>query len=202
MAAEKEGTFSVCEFLIAAASPAQFPPHKIPEVAFAGRSNAGKSSLINAIAGRKNLARASNRPGRTQEIIFFSCGKDLMLADLPGYGFAKAPRTAQEHWNNLVHDYLQSRANLRCVYLLLDSRHGALANDLAMMQFLDRAGVSYQIVLTKADQLRTAEREPRVRQVAAMLAKHPAARTDVFMTSAEKGLGIEDLRKSLLGLAR
>ncbi len=184
-----------CTFVRAVAAPDQLPPPGLPEVAFAGRSNAGKSSLINALTGRKGLARASGTPGRTQQIVFFN------LADLPGYGYARAPKGDAAAWQELIRVYMQTRAGLRCVILLVDSRHGLLAKDQDMMNQLDRAAVSYQVVLTKADQLRPAERSARRDQVAAALAKHPAARTDAIVTSAAEGLGIEELRMFLADFA-
>ena len=190
-----------CEFVLAATGPQHFPNSKLSEVAFVGRSNVGKSSLINGLTGRKNLARASNTPGRTQQIIFFDLAHKLMLVDLPGYGHADAPRIEKDQWNELVHSYLQSRPNLTCVCLLIDSRHGAMANDLTMMQFLDRVAMSYQIVLTKIDQVRVPDREAKQRQLTAMLAKHPAARSDVLLTSADKTIGMEELRVFLSGFA-
>jgi GTP-binding protein len=184
-----------CDCLLAAAAPEQFPSSTKPEVAFIGRSNVGKSSLINGLTNRKNLARASNTPGRTQQIVFFELGKKLMLVDLPGYGHAQAPRQQKDDWNELVHSYLQSRPPLRCVFLLLDSRHGAMANDIDMMKFLDRAGVSYQIVMTKSDQVKALEREDKHKQVTAILAKHPAARSEILSTSAEKKTGMAELQQ-------
>ncbi len=186
-----------CELAAVAADPKQFPLTRLAEVALVGRSNVGKSTLINALVGRKRLARASKTPGRTQQIIFFNLANRLMLADLPGYGHAEAPRADKNKWNELVQHYLQTRPLLRCVCLLIDSRHGLLANDLTMMQFLDRAAVSYQVVLTKSDQLKPVEREPRQRQVTAMLNKHPAARAEALMCSAEKGTGLDGLRALL-----
>lgn len=183
-----------CDCLLAAAAPEQFPKTSRPEVAFIGRSNVGKSSLINALTGRKHLARASVTPGRTQQVVFFDLGQRLMLVDLPGYGHAEAPKVEKERWNNLVQTYLQTRPQLRCVFLLIDARHRVMDNDITMMKFMDRAAVSYQIVLTKADQIKTIERDAKIQHVLAMLHKHPAARPDVFMTSSEKALGIEGLR--------
>ncbi|MDD5586699.1 MAG: ribosome biogenesis GTP-binding protein YihA/YsxC [Alphaproteobacteria bacterium] len=191
-----------CAFVTAAAAPEQFPPTALPEVAFVGRSNVGKSSLINALTGRKSLARASNTPGRTQQIVFFNLGERLMLADLPGYGHAKASKTAIHAWNRLVLHYLRTRVRLRCVCLLIDSRHGVLANDAAMMNELDRAAVSYQVVLTKADGLKADLREKCARDAAALTAKHPAARPDVLMVSAKKNAGIDALRDLLAAFAQ
>jgi GTP-binding protein len=191
-----------CAFMTAAVAPEQFPSSTLPEVAFVGRSNVGKSSLINALVGQKKLARASNTPGRTQQIVFFNLANRLLLADLPGYGYAKASKAAVYAWNKLILYYLRTRANLRCVYLLIDSRHGALANDIAMMDELDRAAVSYQVVLTKADGLKPSLREKCSSDMAALLANHPAARPGAFMVSAEKGLGIEALREELAGFGQ
>ena len=190
------------EFLRACAAPDQFPPGKLPEIAFIGRSNVGKSSLINAITARRNLARSSKTPGRTQQIIFFDIAKTLMLADLPGYGHAEAPREDQANWNELIHHYLRSRPQLFCVCLLIDGRHGTLANDISMMQFLDRAGISYQIVLTKADKVKITEQAARRHQIEAQLSQHPAARSSILMVSAEKNTGIEELRLLIATLAR
>jgi len=186
-----------CDFVLAATDPSHFPANSLPEIAFIGRSNVGKSSLINALTGRKALARASNTPGRTQQIVFFNLGKRLMLVDLPGYGHADAPRAEKDHWNALVHHYIQHRPPLRLVCLLIDSRVGAKANDLEMMKFLDRAAISYQIILTKQDQIKAPEIEAKLRQMGAMLSKHAAARGNVVITSSEKAAGIEDLRSIL-----
>jgi GTP-binding protein len=188
-----------CDFITAAASPEQFPPSTLPEIAFVGRSNAGKSSLVNALTGRKSLAHASNTPGRTQQIVFFNLAGKLMLADLPGYGYARASGPAINAWNKLVRHYLRTRKSLRCVCLLIDGRHGALANDLSMMDELDRAAVSYQVVLTKVDGLKFPLHEKRLRDVTALITKHPAARPDAFMVSANTGLGIGELREWLAG---
>lgn len=188
------------EFLRACSALDQFPPGKLPEIAIVGRSNVGKSSLINALTGRKSLARSSKTPGRTQQIIFFDIAKMLTLADLPGYGHAKAPRAEQDKWNELIHDYLRSRPQLLLVFLLIDGRHGALANDLSMMCFLDRAGVAYQIVLTKIDQVKKTEIPARLQQTEAQLAQHPAARSSVMMVSAEKNTGVEELRQMVISL--
>lgn len=186
-----------CDFVLAATDPTHFPASTLPEVAFIGRSNVGKSSVINAITGRKGLARASNTPGRTQQIVFFNLANRLMLVDLPGYGHAEAPNAEKDRWNALVHHYIQQRPPLRLVCLLIDSRHGLKANDLSMMQFLDRAAISYQVILTKADQIKPLEREAMLRQVTAKISKHPAARDTTLLTSSDKGVGIPEFRALL-----
>lgn len=190
-----------CEFVLAAAEPAHFPKTELPEVAFIGRSNVGKSSLINALVGRKGLARASNTPGRTQQIVFFNLVQRLMIVDLPGYGHAEAPRQAQDRWNGLVQTYLRKRENLKYVCLLLDGRHGAKANDLEMMAFLDRAAVVYKIVLTKMDQVRASDCASRKEQTQALLERHPAALGGVIATSADSKSGIDELQQFLMGVA-
>ena len=192
-----------CDFLVAAAQPEHFDAVEpdLPEVAFWGRSNVGKSSLINAITGRKGLARASNTPGRTQQIVFFNMADGLLFADLPGYGHAKAPKEEIKKWNAFIRYYLKTRARLRCVLLLIDARHGLKANDEEMMDFLDRMAVSYQIVLTKADQVRDGDPEQTLSHVREKIRKHPAARPEPILTSAEKGQGIDAVRDFLLTLA-
>ncbi|MGE4350671.1 MAG: ribosome biogenesis GTP-binding protein YihA/YsxC [Bdellovibrionales bacterium] len=205
MSAEQATRFFAkpCDFLIAAAQPEHLDavPVELPEVAFWGRSNVGKSSLINAITGRKNLARASNTPGRTQQIIFFNMADTLLFADLPGYGHAKAPRQDIKRWNAFIRHYLKTRVHLRCVVLLIDARHGALAKDMEMMEFLDQMAVNYQVVLTKADQVRGADPLDRVAEMGALLKKHPAARPYPILTSSEKGTGIQEVQAFLLTLA-
>lgn len=194
-----------CACVLAAAVPEQFPalgPESLPEVAFIGRSNVGKSSLINALTGRNGLARASNTPGRTQQIVFFDLGERLMLVDLPGYGHAEAPKQNVVQWNGLIRHYLKTRPNLHCVCLLVDSRHGVMASDIEMMDKLDSAAVSYQVVLTKIDKISKAEAESRLPQTATLLRKHPAARPDAVATSAEKGTGIGALQQLLAAFAK
>ena len=190
-----------CEHVLAAAEPGQFPVSRLPEVAFIGRSNVGKSSLINALTGRKGLARASNTPGRTQQIVFFNLADHLMIVDLPGYGHAEAPHEAKDRWNGLVQTYLRKRENLKAVCLLLDARHGAKNNDLEMMNFLDRAAVVYQVVLTKMDQLHARDHAARLAPTEAILTKHPAALQNVMATSSESKAGMEKLREFLAGIA-
>ena len=179
------------------------PPADRPEVAFAGRSNVGKSSLINALTGRKALARASNTPGRTQEINFFALGDALYLVDLPGYGFAEAPKAAVERWQALMRAYLAGRPTLRRAFLLIDARHGLKPVDDEIMGLLDRSAVTFQVVLTKADKPRgrgaRRDRRPRPRDG---LARHPAAFPEIVVTSAETGRGLETLRAALAGSGR
>ncbi|MGF1550466.1 MAG: ribosome biogenesis GTP-binding protein YihA/YsxC [Sphingomonadaceae bacterium] len=176
------------------------PPADAPEIAFAGRSNVGKSTLLNALAGRKGLARASNTPGRTQELNFFDVGDPLVfrLVDMPGYGFAKAPREAARRWRRLVEDYLRGRASLKRCLLLVDARRGIGEKDRAMMRMLDEAAVSYRLVLTKADKLKLGALEEAARSAAQEARKHPAAHPEIIVTSAQKGEGIEALRAAVL----
>lgn len=164
------------------------------EVCFAGRSNVGKSSLINALTGRKGLARASNTPGRTQEINFFTAGDAHYLVDLPGYGFANAPVAVVEKWQRLLKQYLSGRQTLRRAFVLIDARHGAKKVDQEILSLLDSSAVTFQVVLTKADKVKEAERAKILDQVRSALAKHPAAFPEIVVTSSEKGWGIPTLR--------
>jgi GTP-binding protein len=184
-------------FLMGAVAIDGLPPPELPEVAFAGRSNVGKSSLINAIVGQNHLARASNEPGRTREVNFFVVDDKLRLVDLPGYGWARAAKTEVKKFQNLGRDYLRGRPNLKRAYLLIDARHGLKQVDLEPMDAFDRAAVSYQIVLTKADKLKASEVEAVVRKTEAAIAKRPAAFPRVLATSSEKGLGIPELRAEI-----
>ena len=189
-------------FLMGAAKIDQLPPASLPEVAFAGRSNVGKSSLINALVGRHGLARASNAPGRTREVNFFVLEERLRLVDLPGYGFARASKDETKKFQNLGRSYLRGRPNLKRVYLLIDARHGLKPPDAEAMAALDEAAVSYQIVLTKADKLRPASDVERVAaETLKAIAKRPAAFPRVLATSAEKGTGLPELRAEIMATA-
>ena len=185
------------KFMMGAVQMAGLPPADLPEVAFAGRSNVGKSSLINAVAGRLHLARASNAPGRTREVNFFVADEKLRLVDLPGYGFARASRGDVRKFQNLGRDYLRGRPNLKRAYLLIDARHGLKDVDTEALDAFDVAAVSYQIVLTKADKLKPSEVEAVAARALAAIAKRPAAFPRVLATSAEKGTGIPELRAEI-----
>ena len=176
------------------------PPYRF-EVCFAGRSNVGKSSLINALTGRKALARASNTPGRTQEINFFAAGDGLYLVDLPGYGYAEAPLAVVQKWQVLLKSYLAGRQTLRRAFVLVDTRHGVKAVDEEIMTLLDRSAVTFQVVMTKADKVKTIDHPKVLDQVRLALARHPAAFPEIILTSSEKGDGIETLRAVIAGLS-
>ncbi|ROU02614.1 ribosome biogenesis GTP-binding protein YihA/YsxC [Histidinibacterium lentulum] len=177
------------------------PPADRPEVCFAGRSNVGKSTLINALTGRKALARASNTPGRTQEVNYFTLGEAAYLVDLPGYGYAEAPVAVVQKWQALLKQYLQGRATLRRAFVLIDTRHGIKAVDEEILSLLDGAAVTFQAVMTKADKVKAADRDKVLSQVRTALAKHPAAYPEIVLTSAEKGDGIATLRAIVAGIA-
>jgi GTP-binding protein len=188
------------QFAAAAGSAVALPPMRGIEIAFAGRSNVGKSSLINALTGRRALARTSHTPGRTQELIFFTSPGRLTLVDMPGYGYAAASKAKVNAWTSLIHAFLLGRANLARVYLLVDARHGLKPNDGDVLDTLDKAAVNYQIVLTKADAVKAAALAPLVAATVAALAKHPAAFPDVIATSARSGDGIAELRAAIARL--
>ncbi|HQS13090.1 ribosome biogenesis GTP-binding protein YihA/YsxC [Sphingorhabdus sp.] len=176
------------------------PDPTVPEIAFAGRSNVGKSSLINALVNRNNLARASNTPGRTQELNFFDVGEPALfrIVDMPGYGYAKAPIKTVQQWRYLINDYLRGRAVLKRVFVLIDSRHGIKEVDHEIMKMLDAAAISYRIVLTKTDKIKASEREAVEVDTMAKLRKHVAAYPELSVTSAEKRGGIDELRAAVL----
>lgn len=190
-----------CRFIAGAGDGGSLPDETLPEIAFLGRSNVGKSSLVNALTGRRTLARISNTPGRTRQLNFFALGQRLMLVDLPGYGYAAASKTAVSAWTRLVAQYLRGRGGLYRVCLLIDARHGIKEPDRPIMQLCDAAGLSYQVVLTKIDKLAASARLAIAESVAAELAKHSAAHPEIHLTSAQKGLGIAALRATVAGFA-
>ena len=187
-------------FITAASSIASLPAMAAPEIAFAGRSNVGKSSLINALTGRKALARTSNTPGRTQELIFFGGSDPLVLVDMPGYGYAATAKSKIAAWTALIHDYLRGRTTLARVYILVDARHGMKTADDAILDALSRAAISHEIVLTKCDQLKPSELAARVEAVKAAIKKRPAAFPDVIVTSSHSGDGVAGLRAAIARL--
>jgi GTP-binding protein len=184
-------------FVAGASEISALPRETLPEIAFAGRSNVGKSSLINALTGRRMLARTSHTPGRTRQINFFDLDDQLMLVDLPGYGYAEASKTEVRRWTNLLRRYLQMRAGLRRVCLLIDARHGIKEVDCPLMRVLDESGVSYQIVLTKTDKVGAGELAPIAERVVGELATHPAAHLEIHLISVSKRQGIAALRATL-----
>lgn len=190
-----------CSFIWGAHRLDQLPPVGAPEVAFAGRSNVGKSSLINALTGRNTLARTSNTPGRTQQLNFFDLGGRLTLVDLPGYGYAKVSKSLSAAWRDVLKGYLAGRVPLARCCLLVDGRHGLKDNDHDILDLMDKAAVSTRVILTKGDKVRGAERTTRLEEVTAGLKRHPAAYPVPVFTSAEKGEGIAELRASLATLA-
>jgi GTP-binding protein len=190
-----------CRFVLGVARIDDLPLDGLPEVAFAGRSNVGKSSLVNALTGRRTLARTSNTPGRTQQLNFFDLAGRLMLVDLPGYGYAKAPKGDVARWNRLIRMYLKGRVGLRRLCLLIDARHGVKDPDCQMMDMLDEAAVAYQVVLTKCDKVKAAELGSRLESTATEIKKRAAASPEIMTTSAVKGTGIPELRAAIAELA-
>ncbi|MFT8242595.1 ribosome biogenesis GTP-binding protein YihA/YsxC [Roseomonas sp. BN140053] len=190
-----------CEFFFAAQQIDKLPPSSLPEVAFCGRSNVGKSSLVNALTGQKTLARVSNTPGRTKQLNFFDLGGRLVLVDMPGYGYAQASKAVKADWQGLMFDYLRGRPNLRRVILLMDARIETKASDLAAMDLLGEAAVPFQLVLTKADDAKAYWLNKRQEEMAAFVKKRTAAHPTVITTSSENGLGIPELRAEIAALA-
>jgi GTP-binding protein len=201
IAAARKLFAGACDFIWGTGDINSLPPQSLAEIAFVGRSNAGKSSLINALTNRKTLARVSHTPGRTREINFFNLGGQLILTDLPGYGYAKASKTMTAEWQKLIFAYLRGRASLRRVSLLIDARRGVLDLDEAVMTLLDEAAVSYGLVLTKIDKLSPGEIEKAVNAADAAARKHTAAFPQICATSAFRGLGLDPLKLQLAALA-
>lgn len=189
-------------FMLGAVNMAGLPPADLGEFAFAGRSNVGKSSLLNALMNRKGLARTSNTPGRTQEVNFFDIGGQFRLVDLPGYGYARASRSKVDAWTQLIFDYLRGRPNLLRVFVLIDSRHGIKPVDEEGMALLDESAVSYQIVLTKLDKIKETKAAWRIGEVEEQLSKRPAAHPKVLATSSEKNIGIKEMRGEMIDVLR
>ena len=190
-----------CDFIWGATEVENLPPATLPEVAFVGRSNAGKSSLVNALTGRKTLARVSHTPGRTRQINFFDLGKRIVLADLPGYGYAKASKSLADEWQSLIFAYLRGRAALKRVILLIDARRGAMDTDQQAMKLLDQAAVSYVLTLTKIDQLSKAQLVEAEAALAEVGRRHTAAYPEIFATSSRDALGLDTLKEHIAALA-
>lgn len=188
-------------FMLSAVSLDTLPPARLPEICFAGRSNVGKSSLINALTNRKGLARASNTPGRTRELNYFNIDERLFIVDLPGYGYAKASKSDIVRWTKLTREFLFGRASLRRVFLLIDSRHGTKENDIELMNMLDETAVTYQIVLTKIDKIKKSEIDEVYIKTAALITKRPAAYPNIILTSSEKKNGLDELRTTIANIA-
>lgn len=190
-----------CNFVLGVAKLEQLPLTEIPEVAFAGRSNVGKSSIINALTGQKGLAKTSNTPGRTQQLNYFNLDDKIHIVDLPGYGFAQAPESMVKQWQNLIFAYLQGRVNLKRVFVLIDSRHGIKKVDLEIMEMLDKAAVTYQIVLTKTDKISAKALEKVLNETQKIIKGHAAAYVTVLATSSEKKSGLNELRYEIKSLS-
>jgi len=188
-------------FMLSVVNLDALPPPDRPEICFAGRSNVGKSSLINALTNRKGLARASNTPGRTRELNYFNVDDRLNLVDLPGYGYARAPKTQISNWTKLTRSFLRGRAGLRRVFLLIDSRHGIKPSDIELIEMLDDAAVTYQLVLTKTDKIKRGELDKVMRRTSRTINKRPAAHPELMVTSSEKKTGLDDLRAEIATLA-
>ncbi|MGB1076791.1 MAG: ribosome biogenesis GTP-binding protein YihA/YsxC [Bdellovibrionales bacterium] len=189
-----------CDFVLGVAALKQLPEPDRSEVAFIGRSNVGKSSLINALTGRKDLARTSNTPGRTQQLNFFDLGGQIFIVDLPGYGYAKVSKSQVEDWTKLMKNYLRGRPNLRCVFVLIDSRHGLKSSDIEMMKMLDETAVNYRIILTKCDKQKNEQLAHTKQKIEETLKKHAAAQPTIVQTSAWKKFGLDDLHVQIMKL--
>ena len=185
------------KFVLSAPAIKFLPPFELPEVAFAGRSNVGKSTIINALTDQKGLAKTSNTPGRTQQLNFFNVSNELYLVDMPGYGYAQAPKKVVDSWHKLIKTYLRGRPTLHRVYVLIDSRHGLKSNDLDLMSLLDECGMSYRCVLTKQDKISAGAAEQRVVELTKQLLKHPAAFPTPIITSSKDNLGLDELRADI-----
>ncbi len=190
-----------CDFAFGTQRLDQLPSPDLPEVAFAGRSNVGKSSLINALTGRRALARVSSEPGRTKQLNFFNLGRRMTLVDMPGYGYAVAARAVKEDWQGLMFEYLRGRPTLQRVYVLLDSRIEIKDNDRAALELLDKAAVLYRLVLTKADSVKPTALAKKQEEVMALARKHPAALSDILTTSSGNGFGVDELRADITAMA-
>lgn len=200
IAAAKNLFAQPCNFVLGVAKLEQLPVDGLPEIAFVGRSNVGKSSLINAVTGQKGLAKTSNTPGRTQQLNYFNLDGKIYLVDLPGYGFAQAPENLVRQWQQLIFAYLQGRVELKRVFMLIDSRHGIKKVDEEIMDLLDKAAVTYQIILTKTDKISAKALEQVIRKTKEAIAKHPAAYVDLIATSSEKGIGLDNVRAEIAKL--
>lgn len=190
-----------CTFVLGVAKLEQLPISEMPEIAFAGRSNVGKSSIINALTSQKALAKTSNTPGRTQQLNYFNLNEKIHIVDLPGYGFAQAPEAIVKQWQQLIYAYLQGRVNLKRVFLLIDSRHGVKKVDSEIMDMLDKAAVTYQIVLTKTDKISAVALQKVLAETHEIVKKHAAAYVDILATSSEKKQGLDELRAEICRLA-
>lgn len=200
IAAAKKLFAGKCEFVLGVAKLEQLPLSEWPEIAFAGRSNVGKSSLINAITGKKGLAKTSNTPGRTQQLNYFNLADQMHIVDLPGYGYAQAPESTVRQWQKVIFAYLQGRVNLKRVFVLIDSRHGIKKSDQEIMELLDKAAVTYQLILTKTDKISAAALQKVKAELESVISKHAAAYSVILATSSEKKLGIDLLQAEIASL--
>ncbi|MFK7840504.1 MAG: ribosome biogenesis GTP-binding protein YihA/YsxC [Bdellovibrionales bacterium] len=190
-----------CDFMLGVAALKQLPSADLSEIAFAGRSNVGKSSLLNALTNRKTLAKTSNTPGRTQQLNFFNLGEKLYIVDMPGYGYAKVSKEQRDEWTKLIFDYLRGRPTLRCVFILIDSRHGLKDSDMMLMEMLDEAAVTYRIILTKTDKTKAPELEKISKKTLETIKNHPAAFPNIHATSSIKGIGMAELKAIIASYA-